>query len=146
MTTVLLVDDDPTVVSSNAAALAAAGHVTRVATTSIAALVAIHEAVPDAVVLEGLLDGGRAGFELARRLFAGYPGLPLIMLTRADDVLPTAERSAQDRDGGWLPVHRFLEKPVMPEVLVYEVEHLLHELGSASAGEDHRRRANAGVP
>lgn len=128
MSTVLLVDDDAEVTARNSAALTASGHRVEVATTTGEALAAVREALPDAVVLEGLLDGGRAGFELARTLSATDPHLPLIMLTRADETLSPEERAEQDRDGGWLPVHRFLEKPVMPEVLVYEVEHLVHEL------------------
>jgi CheY-like chemotaxis protein len=133
MTTVLLVDDDPAVVARNAAELTSAGHQVEVAATTAEALASVRRTVPGVVVLEGLLDGGRAGFELARTLSAAYPDLPLIMLTRADEVLSPAERAGQDRDGGWLPVHRYLEKPVMPQVLVYEVEHLLHELASEHA-------------
>jgi hypothetical protein len=48
----------------------------------------------------------------------------MIMLSRVDEHLTAAERAAQDRDDGWMPVERFMEKPVAPEVLVYEVDHL----------------------
>ena len=46
------------------------------------------------------------------------------MLTRADEHLTVQERAEQDRDG-WLPVQRYLEKPVSTDVLAYEVDHLL---------------------
>jgi DNA-binding NtrC family response regulator len=130
MTTVLLVDDDPAVVARNVAAISAAGHQVEVATTSAEALASVRRAMPAAVVLEGLLDDGTARFGLARMLSAAHPDLPLIVLTRADDVLTHGERAGQDRDGGWLPVHRFLQKPVMPEVLAHEVEHVIDELSA----------------
>jgi len=49
------------------------------------------------------------------------------MLTGVDDHLSAEALAAQDRDGGWMPVRRFVEKPLDPAVLVDEIEHLLHE-------------------
>jgi CheY-like chemotaxis protein len=76
-------------------------------------------------VLEAMLDGAMAGFDLARTLAREFPALPLIMLSRVDEVISDLELATQDRDDGWMPVQRFMEKPVSPEVLVYEVDHLL---------------------
>lgn len=128
MTRVLLVDDDIATTTPNRAAMVAAGLEVEVATTTHEALEALRRGAPDAVVLEGLLDGGRGGFDLARTLSTTHPDVPLVMVTRADEVLTPAERAEQDRDDGWLPVHRYLEKPVIPEVLAHEVEHLVHEM------------------
>jgi DNA-binding response OmpR family regulator len=131
MASILLVDDDPDLVVRNANALTADGHAVRVVTTTSAALEAARRERPDAVVLEGMLDGGLAGFDLARTLAGEFPALPLLMVTKADETLTSDQRQVQDRDGGWIPVQRYLEKPVMPEVLVYEVDHVLHEKGRA---------------
>lgn len=125
MARILLVDDDADVVRRNTAALEAAGHVVRTASTTVQGLEAIHHKVPDLVVIEALVDGGLTGFDLVRSLARDFPALPIIVLSRVDEYLTPAERAAQDRDGGWLPVQRFLEKPVAPDVLVYEIEHLL---------------------
>ena len=133
MTTVLLVDDDESVVARNAAELIAAGFDVETATTSAGALEQVRRDLPDVVVLEGLLDGGQAGFDLARTLARTYRHLPLMMVTDADRVLSPGERALQDRDGGWIPVSRYMAKPVMPEVLASEVEHLLHEADCAAA-------------
>jgi len=46
------------------------------------------------------------------------------MLTRADDLLSEEQLDSQDRDG-WIPVSRYLVKPVLADVLVDEIEHLL---------------------
>jgi CheY-like chemotaxis protein len=125
MAHILVVDDDPVVVASNVAALKAIGHTVAAVSTTAEASEAVRLELPDAVVMEGMLDGAFAGFDLARSLAHDFPALPLIMLTRADEHLTPRELSRQDRDGGWLPVRRYLEKPVSTDVLVYEVDHLL---------------------
>lgn len=125
MAEVLLVDDDPAVVARNAAALQARGHVVLTASDTSEAMATVKEQGPDVVVLEAMLDGGFAGFDLARDLAGEFPTMPLIMLSRVDEHLDPDELAAQDRDGGWLPVRRFMEKPVLPDVVAYEVEHAL---------------------
>lgn len=121
---ILLVDDDPAVVAGNVTALEASGYTVSTASTTSEARAAIGRETPDVVVLEAMLDGATAGFDLARSLAHDHPTLPLIMLSRVDDHLTSAERAGQDRDDGWMPVQRFMEKPVSPDVLVYEVDHL----------------------
>ena len=123
MARVLLIDDDPQVVATNTRALVAGGCAVTTAATTAEAQAAIGREMPDVVVLEAMLDGATAGFDLARSLARTNPDLPLIMLSRCDEVLSAAERAAQDRDDGWMPVQRFMEKPVATDVLVYEVDH-----------------------
>jgi DNA-binding response OmpR family regulator len=125
MARILLVDDDAGVVARNAAALEADGHAVSMAATTAQGLDAVRREAPDVVVLEAMLDGAMAGFDLARTLAREFPALPLIMLSRVDEVISDRELATQDRDDGWMPVQRFMEKPVSPEVLVYEVDHLL---------------------
>jgi CheY-like chemotaxis protein len=124
MAHILLVDDDVDVVARNIAALQASGHEIAACSTTAEAAESVRREVPDVVVMEGMLDGTLAGFDLARSLANEFPALPLIMLTRADEHFTARELASQDRDG-WLPVQRYLEKPVSTDVLVYEVEHLL---------------------
>jgi DNA-binding response OmpR family regulator len=125
MARILLVDDDAGVVARNAAALEADGHTVATAATTAQGLDAARREAPDVVVLEAMLDGATAGFDLARTLAREFPSLPLIMLSRVDEVISVQDLATQDRDDGWMPVARFMEKPVAPEVLVYEVDHLL---------------------
>jgi CheY-like chemotaxis protein len=124
MANILLVDDDTESVSGNVAALTSIGHTVAAVSTAAQATELVAQEVPDLVVMEGMLDGGYAGLDLARSLAKDFPTLPLIMLTRADEHFTARERRQQDRDG-WLPVARYLEKPVSKEVLLYEVDHLL---------------------
>ena len=125
MARILLVDDDTGVVARNAAALEADGHAVSTAATTTQGLDAVRREAPDVVVLEAMLDGAMAGFDLARTLAREFPSLPLIMLSRVDEVISDRDLATQDRDDGWMPVQRFMEKPFSPEVLVYEVDHLL---------------------
>ena len=127
MAHILLVDDATDLVARNRAALEADGHAVATAATTAEGLAAARHAPPDVVVLAAMLDGATAGFDLARTLAHDFPALPLIMLSRVDEVISDRELATQDRDDGWMPVARFMEKPVAPEVLVYEVDHLLPE-------------------
>lgn len=124
MAHILLVDDDTAVVSRNRVALEANDNTVSTAATTAQALEAVRRQAPDLVVLEAMLDGTLAGFDLARSLAKEFPHLPLIMLSKVDEHISSRELDGQDRDG-WMPVQRFMEKPVLPEVLVYEVSHLL---------------------
>jgi CheY-like chemotaxis protein len=125
MAHILLVDDDPDVVAGNATAIETLGHSVSASSNTAEAAELVRREVPDLVVLEAFLDGGFSGIELARSLAEDYPDLPLIMLTRADEHLTQEELAQQDRDGGWIPVQRYLAKPVLTDVLAYEIEHLL---------------------
>jgi CheY-like chemotaxis protein len=124
MAHILLVDDDPDVAATNAETIETLGHSVELTATSAEAARAMERKAPDLVVLEAILGGEFTGMELAKELAETYPDLPMIMLTRADEHLTSKDLERQDRDG-WLPVDRYLEKPVLDDVLAYEVEHLL---------------------
>ena len=94
MARVLLIDDDPQVVATNTQALVADGHLVTTAANTAEAQAAIGREMPDLVVLEAMLDGATAGFDLARSLARTNPDLPLIMLSRCDQVLSAAQRAA----------------------------------------------------
>lgn len=124
MAQVLLVDDDAADVARAEAALAAEGHTVVRVSGPDGCVETVRRVGPDVVVLEAVFGGVVAGFDLARSLAAQFPDLPLIMVSAADDVLDAPALAEQDVDG-WLPVRRYLQKPVAGEVLVYEVEHAL---------------------
>jgi CheY-like chemotaxis protein len=124
MAQVLLVDDDSAAVARAEAVLAAEGHTVVSVSEPGGCVAAVQRVGPDVVVLEAVFQGVVAGFDLARELAAQFPALPLVMISRADQVLDTRVLAEQDVDG-WLPVRRYLQKPVTGEVLAYEVEHAL---------------------
>jgi CheY-like chemotaxis protein len=126
MAHILIVDDDPVSVARNTEAIETDGHSVSSTSTSAEAVRFVRDEEPDLVVMEAVLGGKLAGLDLARALAQEHPNLPLIMLTRADDLMSEEQLDSQDRDG-WIPVRRYLEKPVLADVLRYEIDHLLPE-------------------
>ncbi len=124
MAHILVVDDDPASVAATTEAIVTDGHSVSTSATTAEATRMVRQSVPDLVVLEAVLGGKLAGLDLARSLAQDHPNLPLIMLTRADDLLSTEQLDSQDTDG-WIPVRRYLEKPVLTDVLMDEIDHLL---------------------
>ncbi len=122
-----IVDDDPISVARTTEAIEAGGHSVSSSSTPAEAALFMREEMPDLVVLEAVLGGKLSGIELAQSLAEEHPDLPLIMLTRADELLSDEQLDSQDRDG-WIPVSRYLEKPVIGDVLVDEIDHLLPEV------------------
>lgn len=124
MAHILLVDDDPASVARNTEAIESDGHSVSASSTTAEAARTVREQEPDLVVLEAVLGGKLSGMDLARSLAEEHPDLPLIMLTRADDLMSPEQLDSQDTDG-WIPVRRYLAKPVLTDVLVDEIDHLL---------------------
>jgi CheY-like chemotaxis protein len=83
-------------------------------------------------VLDVMMTRPDEGFDLARTLRkdARTAGIPLLMLTSVNAA--NSERgllfrlSDRDRDDMWLPVDRFVDKPVAPEKLLGLVRELAH--------------------
>ena len=75
------------------------------------------------------LDNSAKVFPAIRKkhISAAFPGLPMIMLTGVYEYMDDAWKQAFDADKSWLPVHRFMEKPVSPTVLLYEAESILKD-------------------
>jgi CheY-like chemotaxis protein len=126
MAHILLVDDDPIAVATNTEAIETLGHSVTSTSTTAEAIKFVRTDTPDLVVMEAVLGGKFGGLDLARAIATDYPDLPLIMLTQADQRLTNHDLASQDREG-WIPVSRYLEKPVMTDVLADEIDHLLPE-------------------
>jgi PAS domain S-box-containing protein len=107
---ILLIDDEPVVRRTMAELLRAAGQTVHVAESGPAGLAQLAAALPD-IVLTDLGMPEMSGVELARRVKAAHPRLPVVLLTGWGD---TAMLSADDRAA----VDRVLGKPArMAEVL-----------------------------
>lgn len=82
---ILAVDDDPKILSLMRRGLAFAGYAVDLAADGEQALSIARDQPPDLVVLDVMLPG-MDGLEVCRRLRAGEPGLPILMLTAKDRV------------------------------------------------------------
>lgn len=120
---VLLIDDDADLVAINEAVFAARGFAVEKAYNGNAGFERALACTPDAIVLDVMMSTNSEGFDLARRLRGddATRAIPLVMVTSVNSTVPFSFAP----DGVFLPVDRFLEKPVSPEALVAEVEGIL---------------------
>lgn len=82
---ILVVDDDPKILSFMRRGLSFAGYAVDIAADGEEALAIARDQAPDLVVLDVMLPGVD-GLEVCRRLRAGDPDLPILMLTARDRV------------------------------------------------------------
>jgi CheY-like chemotaxis protein len=127
---VLLVDDDVYFLEINRIALESAGYQVAIAHDGKEGLqVATHGSFHVAV-LDVIMATPNDGFELARALRndARTERMPIVMLSSINAVHEgkgTLLRfSNRDRDEIWLPIDRFVDKPITPEALVRLVAEL----------------------
>lgn len=123
MATVLLIDDDEDLLEACTPAIAARGHAVRVAHSAKEAReLLLKHGCPDAVVLDVMMEKLDSGFDLAREIHQQFPGLRMIMLTSLHKATDLGLHFEPDET--WLPVTKFLDKPVDPAVLADEIETL----------------------
>ena len=123
MARILLVDDDQDVIEMNRTVFAQRGHQVEVAYSAEEAKKAAQANPPELAVLDVMMEEKTAGFDLARSLHALYPDMPMIMLTGITKELQLGYSFAPDET--WLPISKFMEKPVNPRVLADEADKLL---------------------
>jgi len=123
MAKVLLIDDDVDLVEMYSLVLRHRGHDVQCAYTAAEARKVLRAGPPDLVVLDVMMESQTAGFELAREIHKLYPELPVIMPSGVHQATGVPFRFEPDED--WLPVVKFMDKPVVPEALVDEIEAIL---------------------
>ncbi len=122
---ILIIDDDPDFVLATKTVLADAGYTVQECSSGRLAMARIREFKPDLVILDVMMETGSAGFYVAQevRKRPEYVRLPILMLTAIHKHTPL--RFSPDTDGEYLPVQKFLDKPVAAETLLKEVAALL---------------------
>ncbi len=120
MAKVLLVDDDVDIVAANKTALEARGHKVTCAHSAKAAREAIAKEPFDVAVLDVMMESLDAGFNLAREVNAARPKMRLLMLSGVEKATGIGFSFAEDE--AWMPVAKFLDKPVAPNALAEAVE------------------------
>ncbi|MBN1566329.1 MAG: response regulator [Acidobacteria bacterium] len=123
MAQILLVDDDQDLIEMNRTVFAQRGHDVKVAYSAAEAIKSAKANPPDLAVLDVMMEDKTAGFELARNLHDMYPKMPMIMLTGISKEMGLGYTFQPDET--WLPVSKFLEKPVNPRILADEADKLL---------------------
>lgn len=132
MASVLLVDDDRDFTLAHKAILEKGGHRVAVAYSGQEGWEALQKALPDLLVLDCMMETFTSGFELAQDVASRYPRLPMIMLTAVHDHMSAAWKWGPG-DEKWLPIHKWMEKPVQPAQLQAAVDELLRTAGAGKA-------------
>ena len=128
--TVLLVDDDYDLLDINRMALEGAGFAVLTADNGEEGFTMATSNKVDVAVLDVMMDTPTEGFLLARQLRQDprTKHIPLLMLTSVNtenEAIGSFVRfSDRDRDQDWLPVDRFVDKPVKADDLVAMVRSL----------------------
>ncbi|MCB9455475.1 MAG: response regulator [Anaerolineaceae bacterium] len=126
---ILIVDDDPDIALATRLCLESAGYEVFEAHNSETGLEIIQNNRPDLIILDVMMDSTTEGFQMALTLrspdpnsdYRAYSNIPIIMQTSIHSTTPV--RFAPDQD--YLPVDKFLDKPVEPEELLKVVAALL---------------------
>ena len=87
----------------------------------------------DIIVLDVMMESRGAGFELAREIHKTYPEMPTIMLTSVHEATGVPYRFEPDES--WLPVVKFMDKPVDPAKLADEIEATLKRIAEEKEKE-----------
>ena len=125
MAYILIVDDDTDFSGAVSTMLKSHGHETATESDAEKAVDRIRERRPDAVVLDVMFpENDTAGFDVARAIRRNFGGLPVVLLTAVNNTFPLGF-SNKDRDGTWLPVAEFMEKPIDFKALSKKVTQIL---------------------
>lgn len=130
-TTILLVDDDVDFLNAHKTALEAQGFEVYTAYNGNDGRKVAQTQNIDLAVLDVMMDTPDEGFNLARQLRKDEKtkNIPLIMLTSVNEVNRETglnfSFSDQDLDDVWLPVDKFLDKPVKTELLLATIHSLV---------------------
>jgi CheY-like chemotaxis protein len=124
MATILLIDDDVDLMEMNSAVLGHRGHTVLRAYSAAEARRKLAAGTPvDLVVLDVMMEEVNSGFELAREIHDKFPNVPTIMLSGVHAATGVPFRFKPDET--WLPVAKFLDKPVAPATLANEIDDFL---------------------
>lgn len=129
MAHILLIDDDANLVDANKLVLEARGHEVSVAYTGDEAWKLLEERRPDILVMDVMMEEFTSGFTLAEDVSIKYPGMPILMLTGVQQHLSSDWKFDKHKDANWLPVSKFLAKPVNPTKLAEEIVVALEAAG-----------------
>jgi CheY-like chemotaxis protein len=124
---VLLVDDDADIIEIYRTVLEAKGHAVSAAFSAQQGWDALGKSTPDVLVLDVMMEEFDSGFRLAHDVAIKYPKLPILLLTAVHDFMSEQWSFSSEKDKDWLPVVRFLEKPVTPDQMLAAIDDVMHK-------------------
>jgi len=124
---ILLVDDDPDFLEMHKAVLVRNGYDVLTASSSQEGLERVRTDLPDLIILDLMMEKHDSGFSFSKQIKKDplFKRIPILMVTSVAEA--TGYRFSLEKDGYWMKADDFLDKPVMPDVLIGRVEKLLQK-------------------
>jgi CheY-like chemotaxis protein len=124
---ILLVDDDPDFLEMHKAVLQNHGYDVLTATSGQEGLERVRAEIPALIILDLMMEKHDAGFSFSKTVKTDplFRKIPILMVTSVAEA--TGFRFSLEDDGYWMKTDDFLDKPVMPEVLLERVDKLLRK-------------------
>lgn len=125
---ILVIDDDPEICEAMETILEGYGYNVFTALDTTKGQALLEERRPDLLILDIMMATMHEGLDFANKIKKkeGVWGLPILIVSAR----PPAERGygrSLEEDMDWISADVFMEKPVDPEDLVYNVQLLLGE-------------------
>jgi CheY-like chemotaxis protein len=124
---ILLVDDDPDFLEMHKAVLLNHGYEVLTAMSGREGLERVRAEMPDLIILDLMMEKHDAGFSFSKTLKTDplFKRIPILMVTSVAEA--TGYRFSLEEDGYWMKTDDFLDKPVLPAVLLDTVGRLLEK-------------------
>jgi CheY-like chemotaxis protein len=124
---ILLVDDDPDFLEMHKAVLQNHGYEVVTAMSGREGLERVRAEMPDLIILDLMMEKHDAGFSFSKTLKTDplFKRIPILMVTSVAEA--TGYRFSLEEDGYWMKTDDFLDKPVLPAVLLDTVGRLLEK-------------------
>ncbi len=128
---ILIIDDDPDIVEAMRMPLEANSYNVITASSGKEGLQRAKEVLPDLIILDVMMETDTEGFHVAYELRSEEPDaeykncrkIPILMITAISQ--KKGMSFSPEKDDTFLPVDRFIEKPIQPKDLLEKVAELL---------------------
>lgn len=125
---IVIIEDNTDFAQAMKVSLESKHHYVSIATTIEDGLKRIKQEGPDIIILDVMfgLDNRKQGFDLAQKLKldSNNSHIPILMITAVNVEYPEFGFSPE-KDGEYLPVDDFINKPIDPDQLLQKVDKLL---------------------
>jgi DNA-binding response OmpR family regulator len=124
MAKILCIDDDKDILDTCEVVLEGQGHTVETAGNGKEGFEKASKVRPDLIVLDVMMDDPTEGFHTAQkfRRIAPLKFVPILILTSVNETSP---QKFGEKDGEFLPVDAFMEKPIKPKEFLAKVRELL---------------------
>lgn len=124
MAKIICIDDDRDILDACEVILQGLGHQVETATNGKEGFEKAEKSKPDLILLDVIMDSTTDGFHTAYqfRRSESLKYTPIAMLTSVNEHSP---QKFSKKDGEFLPVDAFMEKPIKPKEFVAKIRELL---------------------